>query len=423
MIDLVRFRADPAAFGAAWARRGLTVDVDELAALDAAVRQLKHASETRRASANDAAREIGRIARDGGDISEAREQARRLGDEAKRLDEERAARERELHERLLELPNPDLRGVPDGAGAEDNEVVAAWGEPPELPCEPRPHWEIAERLGILDLEGGARLAGSGFAVYRGAGARLNRALVSWFLDRLTAAGHCELGVPFLVRPEVMRSTGQLPKFEDQLYRCERDELYLIPTAEVPVTSYPADRILDADELPLRYCAYTPCFRREAGAAGIGTRGVTRVHQFDKVEMVWLTLPERGDEDLLALRGHAEAMLQELGLHHRVVDLCAGDIGFSAARTFDLEVWSPGTGQWLEVSSCSSFGDFQARRAALRYRTRAGAKPRLVHTLNGSALALPRCVIALLESGLRGDGSVALPAALHPYMGCEAIAPA
>jgi seryl-tRNA synthetase len=297
-------------------------------------------------------------------------------------------------------------------------VVSTWGEPPKFAFAPKPHWELGEALGVLDLARGAKLAASGFVVLSGTLARLSRALISWFLDVHTREhGYAELAVPFLVQSKIMQGTGQLPKFADQSYRLRDEDLWLIPTAEVPVTNLHCDEILDAERLPLCYTAHTPCFRSEAGAAGVGTRGLTRVHQFDKVELVWLTAPERSRQDLLTLRGHAERLLRDLGLHHRVLELCAGDTGFSAAHTYDLEVWSPGTQGWLEVSSCSTFTDFQARRASLRFREK-GGKPRFLHTLNGSALALPRCMIALLESGQQGDGSIELPKVLHPYLGGE-----
>jgi seryl-tRNA synthetase len=274
----------------------------------------------------------------------------------------------------------------------------------------------------MDFDRAAKLSGSGFVVLKGAGARLARALIAWFLDQHTTKhGYTELAVPFVVLPAAMQGTGQLPKFADQLYHCRDDELLLIPTAEVPVTNYHADEILEAGHLPIKYTAHTPCFRREAGAAGIGTRGMTRVHQFDKVEMVWFTKPEQSAADLITLRGHAEALLQQLGLHYRVLELCTGDTGFSSAHTYDLEVWSAGTQSWLEVSSCSSFTDFQARRANIRYRPAAGEKPQHVHTLNGSGLALPRCLIALLETYQQADGSVIIPEVLRSYMGgCERI---
>lgn len=423
MIDLAAFRADPEAFRRAWAARGLDVDVDGLVAADAQVRALKHRAETLKAELNAASKAIGAAARAGGAaLEEAKARARALGDQQQAVDAEREAAERALHERLLLLPNPCLPEVPVGRDAGDNRVVSVWGEPPRFAFPPKPHWELGPALGIMDFARAAKLSGSGFAALRGAGARLARALINWFLDTHLANGYIEWSVPHLVTPPIMQGTGQLPKFADQLYRCRDDDLLLIPTAEVPLTNLHAGEILDPALLPLKYCAYTPCYRREAGAAGVGTRGLTRVHQFDKVEMVWFTTPERARADLDAMLGHACWFLRELGLHHRVVQLCTGDTGFSSACTFDLEVWSPGTQGWLEVSSCSTFTDFQARRAQIRYRGPDG-KPRLVHTLNGSGLALPRCLIALLESGQQADGSVVLPPVLRPYLGgLERIAP-
>ncbi len=421
MIDLTQLRADPKRFADAWQCRGLSVDVDALLALDSEVRRLKTESESKRAEANAASKAIGKAAKEGRDINEAREHARLLGEEAKQLDADRSDKENELTDQLLGFPNPCLESVPVGKDENDNRVVDTWGSAAEFDFAPQAHWDLAPELDIIDFERGSQLSGSGFVVYKGLGARLNRALINYFLQTLVEEfNYTELGVPLLVSPEAMQGTGQLPKFGDQLYKCTDDDLYLIPTAEVPVTNYLAGEILEAEQLPMQFTAYTPCFRREAGAAGVGTRGITRMHQFDKVEMVWLTQPERSEQDLLTMRSHAETLLQRLGLHYRILELCTGDTGFSSARTYDLEVWSPGTGTWLEVSSCSIFTDFQARRAKLRYRPEAGAKPNLVHTLNGSGLALPRSVIAVLETYQQADGSVRIPDVLQPFMGCEQI---
>lgn len=423
MIDLAHLRRDPAFFIKTWADRGADVDVAGLLALDAQVRELKTSGEALRAEVNQASKSIAaasNAARGGGDasaVSAAKERARSLGDQAKAVDERRVALEQSLSERLLLLPNPCHPEVPIGRDSAANRVVETWGEPPRFAFTPRPHWEIGPQLGIIDFDRAAKLSGSGFVVLCAGGARLSRALISWFLDQHTGQhGYTELAVPYLVQSKMMVGTGQLPKFADQFYVCRDDDLVLVPTAEVPVTNLHAGEILEADQLPLKYTAHTPCFRREAGAAGIGTRGMTRVHQFDKVELVWLTTPERSDADLLTLRAHAESLLRQLGLHYRVLELCSGDTGFSAARTFDLEVWSPATASWLEVSSCSTFGDFQARRASLRYRAEKGGKPAFLHTLNGSALALPRCLIALLETYQQHDGTVAVPEILRPYLG-------
>ncbi|GDY12472.1 serine--tRNA ligase [Planctomycetota bacterium] len=417
MIDLAALRTEPDRFRAAFAARGESVEVAGLLAADEQVRALKHRAETLRAEVNAASKAIGQAARQGGSaVEEAKAKARALGDEAKRVDEERDAAERALHERLLVLPNPCLAEVPVGKDATGNRVVAEWGAKPAFGFAPKAHWDLGPALGIMDFDRAAKVAGSGFVCLRGNGARLSRALISWFLDVHTAEhGYQEWQVPYLVHPQCMVGTGQLPKFHDQFYACKADDLVLIPTAEVPVTNLHTGEILEAETLPLKYTAHTPCFRREAGAAGIGTRGMTRVHQFDKVEVVWFTRPETSAADLLTLRGHAEVLLQRLGLHYRVLELCTGDTGFASAHTYDLEVWSPGTNSWLEVSSCSIFTDFQARRANLRFREK-GGKPQFLHTLNGSALALPRCLIALLEQHQQADGSVSVPAPLRPYLG-------
>jgi seryl-tRNA synthetase len=322
---------------------------------------------------------------------------------------------------LRQVPNLPADDVPDG-DASGNVVLRSWGEPRPADGDLKPHWDLGTALGILDLERGARLAGSGFPLYVGLGARLERALIQFMLDLHTREhGYVEVSPPYLVTRETMTGTGQLPKFEDDQYKTT-DDLFLVPTAEVPVTNLHRGEILRAEELPKRYVAYTPCFRREAGAHGADTRGLIRVHQFDKVEVVWLETPERSDASHEVLTQHAETVLQRLGLAYRVVKLAAGDLGFANRRTYDLEVWAPGVGRWLEVSSCSTYGDFQARRMDTRFRAGKGVKPEYVHTLNGSALALPRTLIALLESYQEPDGGVRLPAVLVPYMGVERLAP-
>jgi seryl-tRNA synthetase len=417
MIDLAALRTQPDAFRAAWSARGAAVDVDGLLALDQQVRALKTRAESLKAEVNAASKAIGLAAKAGGAaVDEAKAKARALGDQHKALDAEREALEQQLQAALMVVPNPCLAEVPVGKDASENRVAATWGSAPAFAFKPKAHWELGPALGIMDFERAAKISGSGFASLRGAGARLSRALVAWFLDtHTTRNGYTELAVPYLVTPKTMTGTGQLPKFADQLYRCADDDLLLIPTAEVPVTNLHAGEILDEAALPVKYTSHTPCFRREAGAAGVGTRGLTRVHQFDKVEVVWLTTPERSRADLETLRGHAEHLLQELGLHYRVLQLCTGDTGFGSACTFDLEVWAPGANAWLEVSSCSTFTDFQSRRADLRYRG-ADGKVRLLHTLNGSALALPRCLIALIETWQQADGSITVPPVLRPYLG-------
>jgi seryl-tRNA synthetase len=310
-----------------------------------------------------------------------------------------------------------LADVPEG-GEEANRILRSWGTPRES-TGVRPHWEVGASLGLIDFERGAKITGSGFIVFRGAGARLVRALVNFMIDlHVTEHGYEEAWVPFLVNRTSMTGTGQLPKFADDMYAVPSDDLFLIPTAEVPITNLYRDELLDGASLPRSMVAYTPCFRREAGAHGKDTRGLIRVHEFDKVELVRWVAPENSASELERLTAHAEAVLQRLELPYRVVLLAAGDTGFSSAKTYDLEVWAPGVGKWLEVSSCSTFGDFQARRANIRYRPAPGEKPRFVHTLNGSGLALPRTIIALLEQHQRSDGSIAVPAALRPYLGAD-----
>jgi seryl-tRNA synthetase len=346
-----------------------------------------------------------------------RDQMRQVATDVKTVESELEAVLGELSELLLFLPNLPDDAVPEGASADDNVVVRTWGEPPAFDFEPVEHWTLGERLGILDFERAVKVTGARFTVYRGAGARLERALISFMLDLHTAEhGYTEILPPFMVNAESMRGTGQFPKFREEAFEMEKDGFYLVPTAEVPVTNLHRDEILDASALPLCYAAYTPCFRREAGSYGKDTRGLIRQHQFNKVELVQFVAPEDSERGHEALTRHAEEVLRRLGLHYRVVDLCAGDLGFSAARTYDLEVWLPGQKTYREISSCSNFRDFQARRAAIRYRPEAGKKPALLHTLNGSGLAVGRTVVALLENGQLADGRVRIPEALRPYMG-------
>jgi seryl-tRNA synthetase len=320
------------------------------------------------------------------------------------------------------VPNVTLPDVPEG-GEDDNVILRDWGTP-RASAGLQPHWDVGARLGLFDLERGVKVSGSGFVVYRGQGARLVRALMNWFLDVHTGEhGYEEVWAPALVTRAAMTGTGQLPKFEDDAYAIAGDDLFLIPTAEVPVTNLYRDETLDAAQLPMGFCAYTPCFRREAGSAGKDTRGIQRLHQFDKVELVRYSTPEDSAAQLELLTGHAETLLQRLGLPYRVKLLAAGDTGFSSAKTYDLEVHAPGVDKWLEVSSCSVFTDFQARRANIRYRPAPKDKPRFVHTLNGSGLAFPRVIAAMLENFQQPDGSVALPEVLHAYAGTDVLRPA
>lgn len=425
MLDLRLIREEPDRVVRGLARR----DEDH----GPVIREIVQLDETRRdgltrvndlkAERNTASREIGERKRSGEDAGDLIAAMRKVGEEIAALDATVAAAEDRIETLLLELPNIPLDEVPDGDESA-NRVVATKGEARSFDFEPRPHWELGESLGILDLPAGARISGSGFPVMRGRGARLQRGLINLFLDRHTEdGGYQELRVPYLVTRESLTGTGQLPKFADESYQSERDDLWLIPTAEVPVTNLHRDQLLDPDQLPIRYTAYSPCFRREAGAAGKDTRGLLRVHQFDKVELVRYETPERGRDALEELTAEAEALLDLLGLHHRRLLLATGDLGFSSAMTYDLEVWAPGVEQWLEVSSCSLFTDFQARRSGIRYRPGHGEKPRFPHTLNGSALALPRVVAALLETFQEADGSVELPSVLGPYLGFTRLEPA
>ena len=393
--------------------------IDRAVALDRDRRLTIQAVEERKAARNVASQEVARRKKAGQDAADLVGQARTLGEEIARLERELTAAETELQGILLEIPNVTLPEVPAG-GEDANAVVRAWGAP--RPAESvKPHWEVGEALGILDLARGSKIAGSGFIVLRGAGARLARALMSFMLDlHTTEHGYDETWVPFVVNRASMVGTGQFPKFEDDQYGIGGDDLFLVPTAEVPLTNLYRDEIIDGGSLPIALTAYSPCFRREAGAHGKDTRGMIRVHQFDKVELVHFTRPEDSAARLETLTGHAERVLQLLELPYRVLLLASGDTGFASAKTYDLEIFAPGIGKWLEVSSCSNFLDFQARRANIRYRPAAGEKPRFVHTLNGSGVAFPRTIIGLLEHHQQPDGTVRVPAALQPYLRTDVL---
>lgn len=424
MLDLRLLREEPDRVTRALGRRGADYGaaIGEVLSLDEERRDGLTRVNGLKAERNAVSKEVGARKRAGEDAVDLIADMRRVGDEIARIDEAVARAQVRIEEILLGLPNIPLDEVPEG-GEDANRVVATWGKPAVFDFEPRPHWELGERLGILDLPRGAKISGSGFPVLTGPGARLQRALINFFLDRHTGEnGYRELRVPYLVTRETLTGTGQLPKFADESYQSERDDLWLIPTAEVPITNLHRDELLGLDELPVRYTAYSPCFRREAGAAGKDTRGLLRVHQFDKVELVRYELPERSREALEELTREAEELLEMLGLTHRRLLLATGDLGFSSAMTYDLEVHAPGVDQWLEVSSCSVFTDFQARRGNLRFRRAQAQKPEFVHTLNGSALALPRVLAALLETHQREDGSVEVPEPLWPYLGAARLEP-
>ena len=425
MIDRQQFRRSFDEMQSALARRGETVIAEEspwgrAKALDARQRELKSESEALQAERNRVSKLIGLKKGKGEDATAEMAAMVEVASKVKLLESEAKEAEAAFAAILLEIPNPLHDSVSDGAGEEDNVELRRWGQLREDAVPP--HWDIGAALGILDFEAGAKLAGSRFTVLKGAAARLERALLQFMLDlHADKHGYEEVWVPAIVNRKTMTGTGQLPKFEDDLYKLEGEDAFLVPTAEVPVTNLYQDSILEAELLPIRHCAYTPCFRREAGSAGRDMRGMIRQHQFDKIELVHLTRPERALSDLDELTAHAEAVLQALELPYRVVALCAADMGFSAEKTFDLEVWLPSQGVYREISSCSSFGQFQGRRAGIRYRDENG-KPQAVATLNGSGLAIGRTLIAILENGWQANGTVVIPTALRPYMGgMESIA--
>ena len=393
--------------------------LDRAEALDRDRRTSIQAVEERKAARNAATQEVARRKKAKENADDLVAQSRALGEEISRLESELATSESELERILLEIPNIPLPEVPNG-GEECNVIVREWGTP-RMESGLRPHWEIAEALGIIDLARGAKISGSGFVVYRGAGARLVRSLMNLFLDVHTGEhGYEEVWVPVVVNRATMTGTAQLPKFEDDMYALRDEDLFLIPTAEVPVTNLYRDEMLDGARLPRGFCAYTPCFRREAGSAGKDTRGVLRVHEFDKVELVRYATPETSASEHELMTKHATTLLERLGLPYRVKLLAAGDTGFASAKTYDLETYAPGVGAWLEVSSSSTFTDFQARRANIRYRPAPGEKPRFIHTLNASGLAFPRIIASIIEHYQQPDGTVTVPEALRPYLGADSI---
>jgi seryl-tRNA synthetase len=425
VIDLKQLRQDPAGVRAALARRqdpALLALLDQLDTLDQQRREALTRVEALKAERNSASEEVARRKKAGQPAEELLATLKRSSDEVKGLDVRVREIETELDALALTVPNLPLARVPDG-DATANQVLKQWGEPPRLGFAPKPHWELGQALGLFDLPRGAKITGSGFPLYTGMGARLVRALQNFLLDLHTREhGYTEIAPPFLVNRASMTGTSQLPKFEEELYHASADDLFLIPTAEVPVTNMHRDEILDGAELPLTFVAYTPCFRREAGAHGKDTRGLIRVHQFDKVELVRLCRPEESEAEHERITRHAETALERLEIPYRRLALAAGDTGFGSACTHDLEVWAAGVETWLEASSASTFTDFQARRANIRFRREAGAKPEFVHTLNASGVAFPRTIIALLENNQQADGSVVIPGALAPYLGTDRLVP-
>ena len=418
MLDIDLIRRNPDLVREALRNRGDDSSLETILELDTRHRRHIHEGDELRARRNQASQEIGR---GGESSSERRQELRLLGERVKELEEETRKLQQELAELLLVLPNIPRDDVPIGPDETGNAVVRSWGDPAAFDFEPKAHWDLNDSLGIIDFQRGVKLSGSRFYVLRGAGAALQRALITWMLDLHTREhGYTEIYPPVLVRQEVMQGSGNLPKFRDNLYFDQEDDLWLLPSAEVALTGLHRDEILEQGMLPLYYAAYTPCFRREKAAAGRDTRGIKRVHQFDKVELYKFVEPEQSDDELDSLMANAEEVLRRLGLPYRVVQLCTGDLGFQSAKTYDLEAWAPGCQEWLEVSSCSNCTDFQARRSNIRFRREARGRPELVHTINGSGLAIPRVMIAILETYQQPDGTVIVPDVLRSYLGMDVI---
>ena len=421
MLDIRLIRENSDSVKARLSTRGPGQEsaIDDVLAIDAERRAADTSLQGLQADRKRISKEIGRLRASQQDSSALESEVKSFGSRMEDLNTAVTALDARQRELLLNIPNLPSLTTPVGRDAANNPVLREWGAKPVLQ-RVEDHVAIGERLGLFDFERAGKISGSAFVVYTGAGARLERALINFLLDlHTTQHGYTEILPPLVVKPDALFGTAQLPKFADQQYRCANDDLYLVPTAEVPVTNFHSEEILPLAKLPLKYAAYTPCFRREAGSAGLGTRGLIRMHQFDKVELVKITTPENSDAELESLTADAEKVLQLLGLHYRVIELCTGDIGFGSAKTYDIEVWAPGQNAYLEVSSCSNFGDYQARRMNLRYKGD-DSKNRFCHTLNGSGTALARLYVALLESGLQPDGSVALPPALHRYFGAGSI---
>jgi len=421
MLDIRLLRELPDSVKSRLASRapGHETAVDAVLALDVARRAAETSLQSLQAERNRLSKEIGRLRSQKLDSTTLEAEVKARADEMQTLTSESEALTVKQTDLLLAIPNLPQESVPVGREPADNPVIRVWGEKPAVP-NPRDHIAIAESLGLIDPDRATKISGSGFACYVGAGARLERALLNFLLDlHTTNHGYTEIAPPFLIRRDCMIGTGQLPKFEDDMYGVDGGGMFLAPTAEVPVTNLHREEILPLAHLPVKYAAYTPCFRREAGSAGRETRGLIRMHQFDKVELVKICTPETSNAELESLTADAERVLQLLGLHYRVIELCTGDLGFGSAKTYDIEVWAPGQNAYLEVSSCSTFGDYQARRMNMRFKN-ADGKNQFCHTLNGSGTALARLYVALLESGLQPDGSVLLPPALRPYFGHEKI---
>ena len=422
MLDIKLIREDVEAFKARIKARGGEAYqlFDKVLAYDEIRRRCETEKQQLQGDRNRISKEIGAARQKGQDTSEIEAQVRTIGEKIKAIGDEAELADEKQRDLLLNIPNTPHPACPVGSDETANPVIRSWGEKPEI-TEPLDHVEIAEALGLLDFEAAAKISGSGFAVYTGPGARLERALINFLLDLHTGEhAYKEISPPYLIARECMYGTSQLPKFEDDMYGLEDNQMFLAPTAEVPITNLERETLRQESELPLKYTAYTPCFRREAGSAGRDNRGLIRMHQFDKVELVKIVKPETSYDELESLTADAEKVLQLLGLHYRVIELCTGDIGFGSARTYDIEVWAPGQGQYLEVSSCSNFEDYQARRMNLRYKDAETGKNRFCHTLNGSGTALPRLYVALLETYQQADGTVRIPEALQRHFGSDTI---
>jgi seryl-tRNA synthetase len=421
MLDLGFVREHPDAIEKMARDRGITLDLAPFHEIDTERRRLITHTERLKAERNKANDEIVRAKKSGEDVSIILAKMKEVGEEVKRYDLRIAELDEQLAKFMLTVPNIPHASVPVGKGAADNVEVRRWGAPPKFDFAPRPHWEVGEGAGILDLAAGVKIAGARFAVYMGLGARLERAIANFFLDVHTREhGYTEILPPFIVNTASLTGVGQLPKFAADMFHLEGTDLWLTPTSEVELTSLHRDETLDADALPIKVCAWTACFRSEAGAAGKDTRGIKRQHQFQKVEMFKFARPERSYDELESLVRNAEAVLQKLGLHHRTVQLCTADMGFASAKTYDIEVWLPSSGEFMEISSCSNTEAFQARRSGIRFKPKSGGKSEFVHTLNGSGLAVGRTWIAIIENYQQADGSIMIPEALRPYMGCDQI---
>lgn len=422
MLDIRVIRENPEKVKAAMKSRNKDMDaqVDRVLQIDAARRELMGKADALKAEQNAASKEIPRIKKEGGDISEIMSRMNEIKESVKKLDAELADLDAAQKSLMYEFPNIPNESVPVGKDDSENVEVRRWGEPTKFDFEPKAHWDIGADLGILDPETAAKVTGARFHFYKDLGARLERAIINFFLNTHTANGYTEVFPPYMVNRASMTGTGQLPKFEEDAFKITNDDYFLIPTAEVPVTNMHRDEILDGTKLPIKYCAYSACFRAEAGSAGRDTRGLIRQHQFNKVELVKFANPENSYEELEKLTNDAERVLQLLGLPYRVVTLSTGDLGFSSAKTYDIEVWMPSYGRYVEISSCSNFEDFQARRASIRFKNSPKDKAQLVHTLNGSGVAIGRTTAAILENYQNADGSVTVPEVLRPYMGVDKI---